>query len=101
MCCLIIGKSVAADLSATSTMNASLVPLSIPRNTQCPSLYRLWLYFLLPNFGFIDFDYCSWTTNLYWMVDEVLGTYMEIKPVHNGPSGMTCLMNYIGNGVSP
>ena len=33
MCCLIIGKSVAADLSAISTMNASLVPFSIPPNT--------------------------------------------------------------------
>ena len=67
MCCIIIGKSVAADLSsATSTMNALLVPLSISPNTECPSQYCPRWYFLLPNL------YCSWTTNLYWMVDEVL-----------------------------
>ena len=78
MCGLIIGKSVAADLSATSTMNASLVPLSIPPNTQWPSPYRLRLYFLLPNLGSSILTIAPEQLIWYWIVDEVLGTYISV-----------------------
>ena len=49
MYCVMIGIKVFLFLSGTTIMNESLLPRSMPPNTQCPSMCLPRWYFLFPN----------------------------------------------------